>query len=318
MRLGLDIQKGVIAQILPGHRMPRDRDGNVADLVMAPDGTVARTNYARLYLMQFGAAAVKATNELKRITGLNKGCSPEEVEYLDDEVFNRAFEFLLDTYRCINPEHADLIRDLSDKYKRLHVYECIEYDVRFIRDVACKKPAPHAAYDMEQFLPVCFGPVSHQLIEDGKTEVTKDPVLIAPLPVMLLDKTAENTLTVATAAHGPFGVLIKHNQADKHSKPWKDSPARTIGEAEARAYAAHTKDPEMIAEMMDRANNPTVQLAMARNIVSSETPGNIEEIVDRSQYDYGDTRPIGIATNFLQCYGVRMTYIPEEGKEYPA
>jgi hypothetical protein len=309
--------KGVIAQILPSYRMPRDADGNVADVVMAPDGTVARTNFARLYLMQFGAAAVKAGRVLREITGLNPGCSPEEVEYLSDEVFNKAWEFLMKTYACVNPEHSERLDRLPVKYKRLHVYECIEDNPRFIRDIGCKKPAPLAAWDMEQWLPVCYGPVTHQLIEDGHSEPTKDPILIAPLPIMLLDKTAEDTLTVATAAHGPFGVLIKHNQADKYSKPWKDSPARTIGESEARAYAAHTQDPEMIADMMDRASNPVVQLQMARALVSCEHSGNIDNIIDRTQFDYGDTRPIGIATNFLHCYGVEMVYVPEEGKVYP-
>lgn len=314
---GTSGDKGVIAQILPSYRMPRDADGNVADVVMAPDGTVARTNYSRLYQMQFGAAAVSATRKLRDITGLNKGCSPEEVDYLSDEVFAEAWEFLMKTYACVNPDHADKLDRLSDKYKRLHVYESIEDSVRFIRDIGCSKPAPHAAWDMEQWLPVCYGPVTHQLIQDGRTEVTKDPILIAPLPIMLLDKTAEDTLTVATAAHGPFGVLIKHNQADKYSKPWKDSPARTIGESEARAYAAHTKDPEMIADMMDRANNPVVQLEMARELVSNEHSGSIESIIDRQKHDYGDTRPIGIATNFLNCYGVEMVYVPEQGKIYP-
>lgn len=309
--------KGVIAQILPSYRMPRDADGNVADVVMAPDGTVARTNYARLYLMQFGAAAVTATRKLKEITRLSKGCSPDEVEYLDERVFDQAWQFLMKTYACVNPEHSERLDRLPLKYKKQHIYECIEDGVRFIRDIGCAKPADHAAWDMEQWLPVCYGPVTHQLIEDGKSETTKDPILIAPLPIMLLDKTAEDTLTVATAAHGPFGVLIKHNQADKYSKPWKDSPARTIGESEARAYAAHTQDPEMIADMMDRASNPVVQLQMARELVSNEHSGAIENIIDRSQYDYGDTRPIGIATNFLNCYGVEMVYVPEEGRIYP-
>ncbi len=297
--------------------MPVDAEGNVADIVMAPDGTIARTNYARLYMMQFGAAAVKATRIIRSKTGLGDDCALEEVEYLPKNVFDDVWEFLIETYSRLNPEHSRLLNELPEKYKHLHVHECLTTGVRFIRDVACKKPAPVAAWDMEQWLPVCYGPVTHQLIKDGRVEVTKDPVLIAPVAIMLLDKTAEDTLTVSTAAHGPFGVLIKHNQADKYSKPWKDSPARTIGESEARAYAAHTKDPEMIADMMDRANNPAVQLAMARKIVSSERPGGIEDIIDRSVYDYGDTRPIGIATNFLQCYGVKMVYVPEEGKEYP-
>ena len=165
--------------------------------------------------------------------------------------------------------------------------------------------------DLENFLPVCYDVVTHQLIEDGKTETTKDPILIGPLPTMALDKIGDDTLTVATAAHGPFGVLIKYNQADKYRMPWKDSPPRTLGESEWRAFASHTMDPEMAVDMMDRSNNPDVQLEMARMQVSSLHPGGIVDIVDRKRFDYGNTRPLAIASNFFQCYGFDLKYIPE-------
>lgn len=304
--------KGVITQILPRHRMPVDAEGTSADIVMGTDGTVARTNFARLYLMQLGATAVKMTKELKRITGLTDKASLEEVEYLSDSKFQEAWKLLMTGYDCVNPPVAKMFEELPEAKKRLHIFECLESEVRLVRDVASPKPLPHAVMDLENFLPTCYGPVTHQLIEDGRTETTIDSIQIAPLPIMLLDKTGEDTLTVATAAHGPFGVLIKHNQGDKYTKPWKDSPARTIGESEGRMYAAHTKDPEMIADMMDRANNPTVQLEMARRLVNSETPGNIPDIIDRSKFDYGDTKPHGIAANLFNCYGVNIKYVPED------
>lgn len=304
--------KGVITKKIPRHRMPVDADGNSADVVMASDGTIARTNFGRPYDMQLGAVRLVVYKELKRITGLDNTCTLEEVQYLPKNVRLQAWELLMKVCDCINPDVVPLFEALSPSDKDLHIFETLESNVVSLRDIGCSRPWPHAVMMLENFIPVCLGPVTHQLIEDGKTETTIDSALIAPYPVMLLDKTAEDTLTVATAAHGPFGVLIKHNQADKYSKPWKDSPARTIGESEGRAYAAHTKDPEMIADMMDRANNPAVQLDMARMIVGSEHPGAIEEVVDRTKHDYGDTQPLGIAANFLQCYGIQMKYVPED------
>lgn len=303
--------KGIITAFLPRHRMPVDKEGTSADIVMGPDGTVARTNYARLYLMQFGAAAVRMYKELKIITGLDETASQEEVEYLDKDVYNRALNFLLEGYACVNPDFANMIAELSFADKSLHIAECLEAGTRFVRPVDCQKPLPWAAMDLENFLPVCYDVVTHQLIEDGKTETTKDPILIGPLPVMALDKIGDDTLTVATAAHGPFGVLIKYNQADKYRMPWKDSPPRTLGESEWRAFASHTMDPEMAVDMMDRSNNPDVQLEMARMQVSSLHPGGIEDIVDRKRFDYGNTRPLAIASNVFQCYGFDLKYIPE-------
>lgn len=302
----------MITAILPRSRMPRDKEGTIADIVMGPDGTVARTNYARLYLMHFGASAVKMWQGIQDITRLTPECSLESVEYLDDVIIDKAIDYLVHGYGCVNPEHAQLVRELPRKMQILHLYECLETGPRFVRPVDCKKPMPHAVYDLMNFVPICSGPVSHQLIEEGVTEVTVEDIPIQPLQIMALDKTAEDTLTVGTAAHGPFGVLIKHNQADKYRMPWKDSPARTMGESEYRAFIAHTKDPEMAADMMDRANNPAVQMEMARQFVESERPGGIEDIIDRRKLDYGDTRPLAIAANFFQCYGVRTRYIPEK------
>lgn len=304
--------KGVITAILPRRRMPRDKDGNIADIVMGPDGTVARTNYARLYLMHFGAAAQSMHKRLKAITRMDETASIEEVEYMDETIFKQALDYLLEGYHCVNPDHSEAIARMSRKLQAQHIQECLESGPRFVRPVDCKKPMPWAALDIENFEPSCFGPVTHQLIEAGRDETTVESIAIQPLPIMLLDKTAEDTLTVGTAAHGPFGVLIKHNQADKYRMPWKDSPARTLGESEYRAFIAHCKDPEMAADMMDRANNPSVQLEMARRFVESECPGGIKEIIDRRKLDYGDTRPLAIASNFFQCYGVRTRYVPEK------
>lgn len=304
--------KGVITQFLPRRRMPRDKFGNVADIAMGPDGTVARTNYARLYLMYLGASAILVTKELKAITGLDETCSLEEVQYLSEDKLKAAWDLLMTAHGCVNPKVAEILSEMSKGDHILHIYECLEAGLSYVRDVGCAKPLPHAVLDINNWMPVPCGPVTHQLIEDGREETTVDDILIGPLPIIVLDKTAEDTLTVATAAHGPFGVLVKHNQADKYTKPWKDSPPRTLGESENRAFAAHTKDPEMVADMMDRANNPDVQLDMSRTIVSSETPGNIPELVNREIHDYGNARPLGIANNYLECYGVVTQYTPED------
>jgi len=291
--------------------MPRDKDGNIADMVMAPDGTIARTNFARLYLMYLGGAARDMTKRLKEWTGLDKNCSPDDVEYMDDKKFDFVWNELMRYYDCINPQAADLYRELPEKYKRLHVYESIESGVVNIRPIDCKKPLPHAVMDLEEHFPQTFGPLTHQLIEEGVTETTIDSIHIQPLPIMLLDKTADDTLAVGTASLGPFGVPIKSNQSDKYSKPWKDSPPRASGESESRQYAANTKSPEMIADMLDRSNNPTVQLEMSRRLVSSETPGNIEDIIDRERLPYGMTKPLQLAANLLQSFGAKFKYVPE-------
>lgn len=309
--------KGIITQILPRHRMPIDKDGNVAGIVMASDGTVARTNYARQYLMHVGAFCVKMDKRLTEITGLRKDSDLESVEYLDKKVFDRAWDFLIGGYECINPDFARIMDSFPMKDKILHVWECLEVGVRLVRPIDCKKPWPHAIMDMENYLPICWDTLDHQLITDGKTETTRDKIMIGAIPVMVLDKTAEDTLTVAIAAHGPFGILVKHNKADKHRMPWKDSPARTLGESEYRTYIANTKDPEMAADMMDRANNPAVQLEIARKFVGSLTPGNIDSLIDRTKFDYGNTRPLGIISNFFQAYGFKMKYIPENQGKVP-
>lgn len=310
---GISGDKGVITGKLPRHRMPRDKEGNVADIVMAADATVARTNFARQYIMYANGAARTATGVLRDICGLGADCSFEQVEYMPDDQFQKAWEYLMGYYERINPPMVDVMQEnLSGEKKRLHVYECLVDRIRNLRGVDCPKPWTHAVADLEAYVPQCYDVVTHQMIEDGKTETTKDRVRIADMGVILLDKAADDVLSVGTAAHGVYGVLVKHNHTDRYTKPFKDSPPRTNGESEARAYAAHSKTPEMSAEMMDRNNSPVVQLAMAREVVSNPTPGNIPEIVNRDEYPFGETKPIQIAANMFQSFGVRLKYVPED------
>lgn len=307
--------KGVITSKLPRHRMPVDADGNSADIVMAPDGTVARTNYARGYLMYLGGAARDMTKRLRNMTGLGPDCSEEEIEYMDEKKFQEAWDSLIHYYDCINPEFAKRMNAVSLTKKREHLFDCISHHVINVRGVDCQKALPFAVQDLEKYFPQTFGPVTHAMITEGQYVTTQEAIRIAPLPIMLLDKTTEDTLVAATAAHGPFGVLTKHNLTDRYSKPWKDSPARGLGESENRTYASHTKSPEMVAEMMDRANNPTVQLNIVREIIGSETPGNIKEFIDRDKIPFGSAKPLEIMSNYFQCYGVSMRYVPEDMRE---
>ena len=308
---GISGDKGVITKIVADHRMPVDKKGRRADIVQGPDGTISRTNYERTYLMQTGASAEDMLEEVMSITGLGRDVSLEEIEYLSDSKFSDAFEFLLTGYNHVNPKFYDEIVSLSPEDKRLHLYECLVSGIVFVRPVDTQKPLPHAVMDLENWRPVCFDTVTHQLVTDGVTEETIEKILIAPAPIILLDKTAEDTLTVATAAHGPFGILIKYNQADKYRQPWKDSPPRTLGEAELRAFIAHTMDPEMAVDMMDRANSPEIQLAISRKFVSSEEAGGIDELIDRRVMDYGNGRQLSIMDNFFQAYGLEVMYVPE-------
>lgn len=307
--------KGVITSKLPRHRMPVDKDGNSADLVMAPDGTVARTNYARGYLLYLGGAARDMTKRLYVATRLDSKCGLDDIMFLDDETFEHAWSMMMEYHECINPPFVKRLEALPPDLKRQHLFECLEAGLRNVRGIECPKPLAFAVMDLEEKFPQTYGPVRHAMVTEGDYVTTLSNHRIAPLPIMLLDKTTDDTLVAATAAHGAFGVLTKHNHADRYSKPWKDSPPRGLGESEDRAYAAHSESPEMVAEMMDRSNNPAAQLEMVRQIVNTDRPGDIKEIIDRERIPLGDAKPLQLSENFFQCYGAVFEYVPEDMRD---
>jgi hypothetical protein len=127
---------------------------------------------------------------------------------------------------------------------------------------------------------------------------------------MLLEKIADDWTAVSTGNLQLHGLLAQVNRREKHARPYRNTPVRTIGETEGRLFVGYCGR-EAVAEMLDRSGNPLVQRHMARNILDAEKPSDIKEIVDRNLVTYGNTKPIQIINHMFTCTGFKTKYVEE-------
>ena len=68
------------------------------------------------------------------------------------------------------------------------------------------------------------------------------------------------------------------------------------------------RDRRLVAEIMDRNNNPETHAMIVKQFIESETPTNIPLLVDRNIHPYGNTKPLETMRSFLTCLGIEFAF----------
>lgn len=304
--------KGVIVAIWPDHRMPVDADGNRAELITDGGSIVSRMNLGRPYEHYMSSAQDKVTRTVRQMLGVTVNCTQEEYDQIPNEIKDKTLEYLLGFIRLSsNQMHVSLMSKTKEQQYR-YMYEDV------VRKEIMKLFMPHGdLVDLHNTIPIIdeiyqptCGPVSY-IGYGGNVVVTKNPVRIANLYLMLLDKIADTGSAVSTGRLNHFGFLSPVSGEDRWRDPIKKTATKTISETEGRIYTAYTGR-YSIAEMMDRSNNHGVQQHMVENILNHPHPGAIENLVNRKQFPFGDAKALQITNHFYQCRGTKITYIKEK------
>jgi DNA-directed RNA polymerase beta subunit len=302
--------KGVIVLVEEPENMPVDEAGNRAEVIMDSLATLNRMNLARSYEHYHGAAARDVSVEVRKLLGLSKGVSMERLELLDPQLIFAAHQYILRYYETISTRQFEFYRDLPKEKIIEHVFDVVNEGIYpYMPTDNDKDPVETARIVEQKFKPV-YGPVSY-VGNSGERHTTRDKVRIGPMYFMLLDKTATEWASTSTGRLQHFGVLTTMTKSEKFSSPWRNNPTRTIGESEARIYRAVTS-PYVIAELLDRSNNPTTQKNIVQNLLMAEKPGNIDEVVDRDFISYGNSRSLQNVKHIMHCAGFTVAYKPEK------
>jgi len=304
--------KGVICKIEKAENMPVDAAGNRAEIVMDPIATLNRMNEGRSYEHFHSGAARDVSVEVRRQLGVGKGISMERLELMDPDLVINAHQFLLRYYDLISTKQYEFFRDLPKEKKYEHVLNVVNEGIfPFIPVDNDKDPIEMVKNVNRVFNPV-YGPVSY-VGNSGVRHTTVERSRIAPMYFMLLDKTATEWSSTATGKLQHFGVLTTMTKSEKFSLPFRNNPTRTIGESEARIYDAVT-EPYVVAELLDRSNNPAAQKNIVWNLLNALQPGNIDNIVDRNFIPYGNSRSLQNVKHIFNCAGFTTSWTPEKLK----
>ena len=153
----------------------------------------------------------------------------------------------------------------------------------------------------ERYMPE-MSPVTYKWPGDKEYTTTVEPILIGSDYFLGLEKTATDWSAVSSSKVGHFGTTTRLTQADKYSKPGRETSTKTLGEDEVRNVSASI-GAEAVAEMNDLSNNPTLHKEVCKNILTAEKPTNIPQIIDREKYPVGGHRPLAYFHHLNICSG---------------
>ena len=73
---------------------------------------------------------------------------------------------------------------------------------------------------------------------------------------------------------------------------------------------------------MDRNNNPSTHAEIVKQILIADKPTGIKELIDRTKFPFGNTKPLQILNHIALCAGWKFEYeqkqTPAPYKPYPA
>lgn len=293
--------------------MPVDEHGNIADCIIFGGSTFRRSNFGRLYEHHWNAASRDLAQRLRVELGLDRHIAARPVDInnaIDKGDLNYLFNELLDFYAIVAPSQKDILlkhpnpkdyvaKVLSDGFS--YIYAPVDEDLELMevtdeliksRFAPLRKPVKFTDY--------------HNAIK-----ITEDPMIIAPLHLMLLEKIGEDWSAVASVKTQQYGLPAKLNNGDKNSTPGRESAVRSFGESETRSFNC-TIGAVATNELLDQTNNPDSHMEVIKSLLTSKFPTNIERAVDRKKVPYGNSRSVALLNHLLECRGLRFKYAPSE------
>lgn len=296
------MSKGVIVQIRPDHEMPyiEANGGRVyADVVMDPAAVTSRMNPGRIYEQYFNAMSRKTQYEIKKY--LKK--HPSECK---DAQINGAFEILLGLLKILDTEQFKEYSALKDiNLKREIITECVDEEVFLLYRISSLKRPYQVVLETKGTI---YEPEVNNahITVNGKEVVTKDKILIAPNYTILLAKTGETFLSVASAKVNHFGMPVGMTASNKYNLPYRCNSTKVVSETEGRLYTAYT-GPKFTSELLDRASNSRTHRIIYKNILDAEKPTNIDVCIDRTKFDTGNIAAMDVIENLFNSAGIIIT-----------
>ena len=315
--------KGVIVAKFKREEMPVDQWGVSADVIMDPLSIFGRMNPGRIFEMYGNAAGYDVRQKLADRFGIVPGDPKAEQKVIAYERanpagFKEAMDYLIGYYEKIVPAQAEWFKTGAYQLPWTYHMGCVigEWPVLHYppNNDAEAMDIVDALEDNDAYRPH-YGPVTF-VDYSGVPQTTIRNVRIASLYFILLEKTGDDWTSVGSGKVQHFGVLSQVSGIDKYATPTRQNPTRILGESEIRILEA-TVDAEVVADQMDRNNNPTTHKHITERILEAIQPTNIDKIVDRTKIPFGGMKALKMIKHLLECAGMRFVARPWKYAEKP-
>jgi len=248
--------KGVGCRVSPREHMPRDEFGNVCDVVYFHQGSVARLNPGQYYEHYINAVKRDVSIDIRAL--VKRG----EMDAAWD-LFDRY------TYALSRTSHSYL-EGMSQDDKDDVIYAIVQdgiYDVLTVGD-------PDINMGIVARLNKVRRPNKSRLTyvdQQGKTVVTRRPVLIGEIQMVVLDKIKHMPMAVSGVLRNHHGLVSPQNASTKHRTPGKQQAARVIGESESRTLSGAIGG-KAVSRILTSGHDPVVHRDEVLGIMRADNP----------------------------------------------
>lgn len=309
--------KGVICKICEPWEMPVDEDGNRADIIVSGESTVNRMNYGRLYEPYINAASRDVMKRIVAKLGVDR-TDPEymltkklaQMEAENPAMIDEVWDYLMGYYAIVSPIQSGWF--VTGAYTRPRVEHLASVIHTCINGLQLYLPPENdpgyipIVREIQAKYPPLYGPVTY-VGNSGRKVVTKRPVRIASVYIIILEKIADDWTAVSSGKLQHFGVLSQVTNADKYAAPTRTQAIRAWGEAEVRILVSYA-GARITADILDRNNNPFTHKHMLQQILRAPKPTAIQTIVDRKIMPLGGSKPLQLVRHIAQCGGWKFVY----------
>jgi hypothetical protein len=225
------------------------------------------------------------------------------------DFYGRAWEFLMRYYYNVSIRHHELMSlHYGDPIDRQNH---IDYVMQFHNGIHLHMPpdrpdagAPSIRNIRREF-PYKTTPVT--LVNgSGRKIVTKEPMMIGSMYIIVLEKTGEDWSAVSSPKLQHFGIPAMITNEDKYATPGREQPVKFTGESESRLFQA-VMGGEASADILDKPNMPGGQKLIVKSILTASNPSDIDVVLDKKLCPPGSNRALQVIKHILQCAGVRLT-----------
>lgn len=285
--------KGVIVKVIPDEDAPIDANGNRADVIMDNCSITKRMNLGKPAEQYINGASVYATKIARQLR--------------DAGDMDGAYNHLMSYYEAAAYEQWELHQNpvyQSKTNRDFHVNWVCDHGI----ELYC--PTDRKFFGAEQIRRIMrkhdFPTTTVRYrAPNGELVWTKDPVVVAPIYIILLEKMGEYWASCAIPKLTHFGTLSTLTQVDKYALPWRNTPTRFTGESEIRLFLAACGG-WFTNRLLSFANTPTMQKAAVVEILESKDPMRLKSMINEKKHQLGRGRPLQMYKHIQACRGIHL------------
>lgn len=289
--------KCVIVDVKPDADMPINAHGVRADVIMDGDSTIKRKNPGVTFEQYINSASQHVRYRMEQMVANGDRSGAKAL------LFDYYSKMAPEMYEAYTNEDFFNEKDRDEIFENVLNNQELNGGIQLFMSSSTRVNGIDAVRVAKNHFPPPFEPVTYR---DGSGELvtTVSNFIIGSMYIMLLEKIAEDWGASSIVKRQHFGIPAKLSAVDKYSTLGRETSTRTVGESEARLYAAVYGGKE-IGHRIEQNNSGEALDIIAESLFSAEKPTNLGRWCITGDNEFKG-RPHQYTEHVLRCSGINI------------